>query len=101
MRAGAGRRQAFALPNPESRFPNPGLHAAVSRIRQHSSSNATPSAAADLGIREWLVLPGAVLALSSQLRPSRARLKSTRAQPPRPRAAEDRPETGRTSREER
>src|SRR3546814_6270405 len=58
-----------------------GAHVAVSRIRQHSSSNDTPSAAADLGISEWLVMPGAVLASSSQLRPSRSRMKSTRAQP--------------------
>src|SRR3546814_7034441 len=75
-----------------------GAHVAVSRIRQHSSSNDTPSAAADLGISEWLVMPGAVLASSSQLRPSRSRMKSTRAQPRRLSASNVRSAWSRASR---
>src|SRR3546814_17345719 len=57
-----------------------GAHVAVSRIRQHSSSNDTPSAESDLGISESLVMPGAVLASSSQLWQSQSRKKYTRAQ---------------------
>jgi len=43
-----------------------------------SSSNSMPRCRAALGTSEWLVMPGAVFTSSSQGRPARSRMKSTR-----------------------
>ena len=55
-----------------------------SRMRQHQRLEFDADRAAAFGTRLWLVMPGAVLTSSSQSRPSRSRMMSTRPQPLQP-----------------
>src|SRR5690606_22121586 len=69
----------------------------VSRMRQHSESKSSPVALAAFGTSEWLVMPGAVFTSSSQLRPWRSRITSTRPQPVTPMARKAASESARIS----